>query len=442
MDLFENQRTELNKGSQPLAERMRPQDLAEFIGQDHLLGKGKVLEIAIKTDNLMSLILWGPPGIGKTTLARIMAAETKSEFHSISAVTSGVKDIRQIIEKAKYNIINFNRKTIVFIDEIHRFNKAQQDALLQSVEEGTILLIGATTENPSFEVISALLSRCKVFKLEPLHSNELGKIVERALNKDKFLSAINVGFEKGALEALIQNANGDARIALNVLELSVKILSDTDQKDIVIDLETIKQTYQNQLTIYDKTGDYHYDMISAFIKSLRGSDPDASIYWLARMLNGGEDPKFIARRLIILASEDIGNAHPHALTLATSAFTAVNYIGMPEARIILAQVTTYLASVPKSNASYQAIEKAMTFVKSSKVEPVPLHLRNAPTKLMKDFSYGKNYKYPHDFDGNFVDQSYLPQSLKHKIFYEPGENGFEKTLAERLKNLWKKRNNE
>lgn len=441
-DLFTKPIDAFSRSSQPLAERMRPQKLSDFLGQDHLLADGKILRRAIETDNLMSLILWGPPGVGKTTLARIIALETKSEFHHISAVTSGVKDLRQIIDKAKYTLTKLNKKTILFIDEIHRFNKAQQDALLQSVEEGTITLIGATTENPSFEVISALLSRCKVYRLEPLRFDELRKIINRALETDPLLKSKHVSMQEQAIDALITYSGGDARIALNVLEITVNTLSESPHDKLDIDIEAIQQTFQTKLAIYDKSGDYHYDVISAFIKSVRGSDPDAAIYWLARMLHGGEDPKFIARRLIILASEDIGNAHPHALTLATAAFTAVDYVGMPEAQLILAQVTTYLASVPKSNASYLAIRDAMKEVTDHAPEPVPLHLRNAPTKLLEDFDYAKDYRYPHDFPGNFVEQSYLPDSLANKIFYRPGINGFEKTIDERLKELWKKRQKE
>lgn len=431
-DVFEHQ-------AKPLAERMRPQTLRDFLGQDHLLGEGKMLRRAIESDNLMSLILWGPPGVGKTTLARIIAIETKSEFHRISAVTSGVKDLRQIIDRARYALKVLKKKTIVFIDEIHRFNKAQQDSLLQSVEDGTIILIGATTENPSFEVITPLLSRCKVYRLQPLHQEAMAKIINHALESDLIFQSKKIRIQKEALDALITYSGGDARMGLNVLELTVNMLSESAQPEIEIDIETIQQIFQTRLAIYDKNGDYHYDVISAFIKSIRGSDPDAAIYWLAWMLHGGEDPKFIARRLIILASEDIGNAHPQALTLATSAFTAVDFVGMPEAQIILAQATTYLASVPKSNAAYLAIKDAMQEVKAGQPEPVPLHLRNAATKLMDDFDYAKGYRYPHDFPGNFVDQDYLPKSISHKIFYKPGTNGYERTIDERLKELWKKR---
>ena len=440
MDLFnQNNDTEPIKINTPLAERLRPQSLTEFIGQQHLVGKGKVLRKSIESDDLISMIFWGPPGVGKTTLARIIAHETKSEFNAISAVASGVSDVRKIIEKAKFNRKSLRKRTILFIDEIHRFNKAQQDALLHSVEDGTILLIGATTENPSFEVISALLSRCRVYKLESFSYKEVEAIINRALSKDSVLQSHNLTFDESAKQMLIHYSAGDARISLNAIELAAKIASPEKDGSKKITKLLIEEALQQRTLIYDKKGDYHYDIISAFIKSIRGSDPDAAVYWMARMLDGGEDPKFIARRLVILASEDIGNAHPQALVMATSAFTAVDYVGMPEAQIILAQAATYLASVPKSNASYLSIKEAMEDVKKTAPEPVPLHLRNAPTQLMKDFGHAQNYKYPHDFPDHFIEEDYLPSHKKNKIYYRPTELGYEKTIKERLNKLWKKR---
>lgn len=443
MDLFElhNQSSD-KKANVPLAERMRPKSLDEFIGQQHLVGTGKLLRQAIEQDKLISMIFWGPPGVGKTTLARIIAEETNSEFHSISAVTSGVADVRKIIEKAAFNLNKMGKRTILFIDEVHRFNKAQQDALLHSVEDGTILLIGATTENPSFEVISPLLSRCRVYTLQPFSKEEIGKIIDRAVSTDSILKDLNIQLNDQTRQVLIHYSAGDARIALNAIELASRlaILDENGIKNLSKDL--IEEVFQKRTLIYDKKGDYHYDTISAFIKSIRGSDPDAAVYWMARMLEGGEDPKFIARRMIILASEDIGNAHPQALVIATAAFTAVDYVGMPEAQIILSQAATYLASVPKSNASYLAINQAMQDVKESSPEPVPLHLRNAPTSLMKNEGYAKDYKYPHDYPDHFVEEIYLPLNKKNNIYYHPSEQGYEKTLKERLNRLWKKRGSE
>ncbi|MBN2009517.1 replication-associated recombination protein A [candidate division KSB1 bacterium] len=443
MDLFSNIETNnRQKSNAPLADRLRPKSLADFIGQVHLVGEGQILRQAIEQDELMSMIFWGPPGVGKTTLARIIAGETKSDFYAISAVTSGVADVRKILERAQVNRKRLGKRTILFIDEIHRFNKAQQDALLHSVEDGTVLLIGATTENPSFEVISALLSRCRVYKLESFTPDDIGRIIDRALNSDAWLQSQQVEFDDAARDALIHHAAGDARIALNALELATKITKPQEDGRRVITSSAVEQALQRRTLIYDKKGDYHYDSISAFIKSIRGSDPDAAVYWMARMLDGGEDPKFIARRMIILASEDIGNAHPQALTVATSAFTAVNYVGMPEAQIILSQAATYLASAPKSNASYLAIKDAMADVKNAPPEVVPLHLRNAPTSMMQDMGYGSEYKYPHDFPQHFVEQSYLPDSKKNTIYYHPTELGYEKTIKERLMALWKKRRHE
>jgi putative ATPase len=416
----------------PLAERCRPKTLDEFQGQDKLVGPGKPLRSMIESDSLSSIILWGPPGTGKTTLAKIISESTNSEFFQLNAVSSGVKDIRQIIEIAKNNLAGF-RRTILFIDEIHRFNKAQQDALLASVESGEIILIGATTENPSFEVIPALRSRVRVFVLEELSKNNLQDILNYALTKDEFLKTLKI--ELADPDYLLFISGGDARILLNILEAC--IYQEIDKEEIKITKEIIENIIQRKNILYDKAGEEHYNIISAFIKSLRGSDPDAAVYWMARMLEGGEDPLFIARRMVVLASEDIGNASPNALLLAEAAFSAVDKIGMPEARIILSQCATYLASSPKSNASYMAIDNALNDVKNMPQYQVPLHLRNAPTKLMKDLGYHKGYKYPHSFENNFLMENYLPDELKDKQYYLPSENGNEKTIKERLMNLWK-----
>ncbi|RMD93503.1 MAG: replication-associated recombination protein A [Calditrichaeota bacterium] len=437
MELFDQQAKEITKKSTPLADRIRPQSLSEFVGQQHLLAKDKILRKAIENDDLVSMIFWGPPGVGKTTLARIIARETHSDFYTLSAVTAGVSDLRKVIEKARMNR-KLGKRTILFIDEIHRFNKAQQDALLHSVEDGTLLLIGATTENPSFEVIAPLLSRCRVYQLMPLGENEIEKIIDRALQKDEILQKEKLHFQSAAKKLLVTLAGGDARIALNALELATKLASKNKKGEKLITEKLVQEVYQKSALVYDKKGDYHYDTISAFIKSVRGSDPNAALYWLARMIEAGEDPKFIARRLIILAAEDIGNADPQALVVATSAFTAVNYIGMPEGRIVLAQATTYLASAPKSNASYVAIEEAIKDARQRPMESVPLHLRNAPTPLMKQFNYADGYLYPHHFEDNFVEQNYLPEELQDRVYYRPTKNGFEKKIRERLKKLWEK----
>ena len=420
----------------PLAERVRPKTLNEFQGQMELIGEGKPLRLMIEKDIVSSFILWGPPGSGKTTIAKIIANQTNSDFHQINAVSSGVKEIRSIIEIAKLNRTQ-NKRTILFIDEIHRFNKAQQDALLGAVESGLIILIGATTENPSFEVIPALRSRTRIFVLEPLSRNQLLSILNLALTKDEFISSIRI--EEIDTDFLIFLSGGDARIMLNILEAA--LIHEIDKQPIKLNKEVLENVIQKKNILYDKGGEEHYNVISAFIKSVRGSDPDAALYWLARMFEGGEDPLFIARRLIILASEDIGNASPNALVLAEAAFSAVDKIGMPEARIILAQCTTYLASCPKSNAAYLGIEAALSDVRNKPLYSVPIHLRNAPTKLMKEIGYGKEYKYPHDFKNHFVEEDYLPKELENSQYYFPSENGQEKSLKERLKILWRSKKN-
>ncbi|BDQ04186.1 replication-associated recombination protein A [Ignavibacterium sp.] len=423
-----------NIPSVPLAERIRPKTISEFVGQSHLLGEGKPIRLMIENDTLSSFILWGPPGTGKTTIAKIIANQTQSEFFSLNAVSSGVKEVRHIIELAEQNK-KIGKRTILFIDEIHRFNKAQQDALLHSIESGLLILIGATTENPSFEVIPALRSRARVFVLNELSKDDLLKIIDYALSKDEFLSSLNI--ESIDKDFLIYLSGGDARILLNILEASV--IQEMNKDKIILTKEIFENVVQRKNIIYDKAGEEHYNVTSAFIKSIRGSDPDAALYWLARMLEGGEDPLFIARRLIILASEDIGNASPNALVLAEAAFSAVDKIGMPEARIILAQCVTYLASAPKSNASYLGIEKALEEVRKNPIAQVPLHLRNAPTKLMKEIGYGSDYKYAHDFQNHFVEENYLPDELAGKQFYFPTEQGQEKKIKEWLKSLWKKK---
>lgn len=421
-----------NIPSTPLADRLRPATLNDFYGQDHLVGNGKPIKLMIENDTLSSFILWGPPGSGKTTIARIIANETKADFFQISAVSSGVKDIRKVIETAEQNGL-MKKRTILFIDEIHRFNKAQQDALLHSVESGSIILIGATTENPSFEVIPALRSRARVYVLNELSKKELIKILNNAISKDDFFSSLNI--EIIDEDYLVYLSGGDARIMLNLLEAAVTQEIKSDPIKLTKDI--FENIVQQKNVIYDKAGEEHYNLISAFIKSIRGSDPDAALYWLARMLEGGEDPLFLARRMVVLASEDIGNASPNALVLAESAFGAVDKIGMPEARIILAQCAAYLASCPKSNAAYMGIKKAEELVKNNPLYSVPLHLRNAPARLMNELGYGGNYKYPHEFDNNFVMENYFPEELSNKQLYFPSENGQEKSIKERLKALWK-----
>ena len=413
----------------PLAERIRPTKLDHLIGQDHLVGPKAVLRRNIEQGLVPSMILWGPPGVGKTTIANIIANEVHQSFKTLSAISAGVKDVREVIGSAKRS-----GKIILFIDEIHRFNKSQQDALLGAVEKGVITLIGATTENPSFEVNSALLSRCQIYVLKPLEKEHLKLLLDKALTGDSILKKREIDLKE--TDALFRLSGGDARKLLNLLELTVQSVA---QGPVVITDDMVIDVAQQKVAIYDKTGEQHYDIISAFIKSIRGSDPNAAVYWLARMIEGGEDVKFIARRLVILASEDIGNANPTALIMATNAFQAVNMIGYPEARIILSQCVIYLACSPKSNASYQAINKAQAAVKQSGDLPVPMHIRNAPTKLMKDLDYGKGYKYAHDFPNNFVDQEFLPDQISGTAFYEPGQNSREEEFRKRLRFFWKDR---
>lgn len=418
----------------PLAERLRPQSLSEYLSQDHLVGKNGMLTKQIESGVLPSLIFWGPPGIGKTTLASIIANTTKRPFFKLSAINSGVKDIREVIEKAKQKGELFTVKNpILFIDEIHRFSKSQQDSLLEAVEKGWVTLIGATTENPSFEVIPALLSRCQVYVLNAFNKDELNALLHRAMTDDKALSNKRIVLKE--TDALIRFSGGDARKLLNIFELVVS--SFTEDESIVITNEIVQKQITSNTARYDKTGEQHYDIISAFIKSIRGSDPNAAVYYLARMIEGGEDVKFIARRLLILASEDIGNANPTALVIANNTFQAVSVVGHPESRIILSQCVTYLASSPKSNAAYLAINKAQQIVKETGDLSVPLALRNAPTKLMKELDYGQNYKYAHDFEGNFVNQEFMPTELSNTRIYEPGNNQKELSMRAYLKSKWK-----
>lgn len=413
----------------PLAERVRPRTLEEFIGQEHLVGPGKVLEQMIRSGQVRSMIFWGPPGVGKTTLAQIVAKSMNMLIFSLSAIDSGVKEVRSVIEKAREA-----GHALLFIDEIHRFNKAQQDSLLGAVEKGIITLIGATTENPSFEVISALLSRCQVYVLQPLTEEHLKALVTQAMEKDEWLHSKNLVIEDW--DALLQLSGGDARRLLNLTDI---IAGSLPEGVVAVTNAMVQDIVQRKMAIYDKSGEQHYDIISAFIKSVRGSDPNAAVYWLARMIEGGEDPKFIARRLIILASEDIGNANPNALLLATSCFQAVEMIGYPECRIILSQTVTYLASSAKSNAAYMAINNAQSLVSKTGDLPVPLHIRNAPTGLMKKLDYGKNYQYAHDFPGNFVEQEFLPDAIRGAKLYDPGNNATEARLREYLRNCWKEK---
>ncbi len=414
--------------SGPLAERLRPESLDQLLGQKHLTGKGSILRAALENGKIPSIILWGAPGTGKTTIANIIANTLHSPFYTLSAISSGVKEVREVIEEGRQK-----KNTILFIDEIHRFNKGQQDALLGAVEKGTITLIGATTENPSFEVNSALLSRCQVYVLKPLGREELNELLRSALKKDVLLKKRNIELKE--TEALINISGGDARKLLNLLEL----VTDAQPDPLVITDEMVMETAQQRIALYDKKGEQHYDIISAFIKSMRGSDPNAAVYWLARMIEGGEDVQFIARRMLILASEDIGNANPNALLLANATFDAVSKIGYPESRIILSQCAIYLASSAKSNASYMAISEAQDAVKKTGDQPVPLHIRNAPTRLMKNMDYAKGYEYSHSYENNFSAQEYLPEEIKGSTFYEPGKNPREEEIRKHLKFLWKEK---
>lgn len=424
-----------NRMLPPLPERMRPHSLEDYVGQKHLVGEGCILNNMLKTGNLTSFILWGPPGVGKTTLARIVANSLDREFFTLSAVSAGVKDVREVIDRARGNsVFSSGASPILFIDEIHRFNKSQQDALLGAVEDGTIVLVGATTENPSFEVITPLLSRCQVFVLKSLGKEDLEDLMYRAIKNDELLKDLDICVKE--TEALFRYSGGDARKLLSILEIVVG--SQIGNKNVIIDNKKVTGCLQENMAIYDKSGEMHYDIISAFIKSVRGSDPNAAVYWLARMLDGGEDPLFIARRLSILAAEDIGLANPNALLLANACFQTVQNIGMPEARIPLSETTIYLASSPKSNSAYLAINEAMGVAKQTQTASVPLYLRNAPTKLMDELGYGDGYKYAHDFPGHFTDLEFMPEELQGHKFYEPADNRQEETLRARLSSLWKK----
>lgn len=431
--LFEDKSIESKGIRIPLAERMRPKLLKDVVGQQHLIGEDKVIYKFVKNRKIPSIIFWGPPGVGKTTIANVIANELDFIFKSLSAVDSGVKDLRQVISLAEQKMRN-GKQTILFIDEIHRFSKSQQDALLHAVENGTVILIGATTENPSFEVNSALLSRCNVYKLEELSNEDILDVIHHAIENDVILKGYNFTFEDE--QYIVHLSGGDARTALNLIEAS--IIFSNDDNAIVVSREMLEKIISQKILHYDKKGENHYDVISAFIKSMRGSSPDAALFWLARMIESGEDPKFIARRMVIFASEDIGNADSNALNVAISVFRACEIIGMPECVINLAHGVTYLASAPKSNASYLAIMQAQTDIRSGIDTTVPLKLRNAPTKLMKDENYGKDYKYPHDFDNHFVDENYFPDSIEAKKYYNPTENGLEKRIKERLEFFWSK----
>ncbi len=423
-------------GRAPLAERARPATIDRFAGQRHLLGEGKALRVFLERGTIPSMIFWGPPGCGKTTLARLISAKLHADFHQLNAVSSGVQDLRRVIERATL-AKKMRRATVLFIDEIHRFNKAQQDALLHSVEDGTLTLIGATTENPSFEVISPLLSRCRVFTLEPLSETELGGILDAVLADPDLLGGRAVRIAGAERKLLFVLASGDARQMLNGLEAAVSLGPAPSDAPVEIGADTLREAFQTRALRYDKSGEEHYNIISAFIKSVRGSDPDAAIYWLARMIASGEDPKFIARRMIVLASEDVGNADPGALAIAAACFSAVDFIGMPESRIVLAQTAAYLSAAPKSNAAIRAIDAALDDVRNLAPAAVPLHLRNAPTALMKGLDYGTGYQYPHDAPGHFIRQQYMPEELTGKRYYLPSGSGKESEIGRRLDELWR-----
>lgn len=437
MDLFTLSMEEKLKKNAPLADRMRPRTLKDFVGQGHIIGEGKFLNRAIKADRINSMIFYGPPGTGKTTLAMIIANTTNMRFEKLSAVTSGVKDIRRVIGEAEENLKLFNKRSILFVDEIHRFNKSQQDALLPFVERGIIILIGATTENPYFEVNKALLSRAMVIELKSLERDDLESLVHRALeDKDRGLGAFKVKIDSKAIDYLLTVAEGDGRAILNSLEIGV-LSSEKDENGWVnIDLNSIKESTMIKTAKYDKGGDEHFNTISAFIKSMRGTDPNATLYWLAKMINAGEDPKFIARRIIIAASEDVGNADPQALVVANAAFNAVNNIGMPEGRIVLAQAAVYVATAPKSNAAYIGIDRALEDIRNESIGQVPDHLKDAHYSGAKKLGHGLEYKYPHNYKDNYTPQDYLPEEIKDKVYYEPTKNGYEKIIDKRLKDLW------
>ncbi len=439
MTLFENRQRAILKRQAPLAARMRPRNFSEFAGQKHLVGEGRVVRRMIEDDRLHSMILWGPPGSGKTTLAQLISRITKSEFVELSAVSSGVRDLRSAADDAAHNLGATGIRTILFVDEIHRFSKSQQDALLPHVESGTLILIGATTENPSFEVVAPLLSRSRVYTLEALTDEDIEMIIDLALNDvERGLGSRRASLNDDARSFLVRSSNGDARAALNALEIAVDSTGAEGDGRLIVDITTVEQALEKRAR-YDRLGDLHYDTISAFIKSVRASDPDAAIYYLARMIDAGEDPLFIARRLVILAAEDIGLANPNGLAVAIAAQQAVSFVGMPEGRIPLAEATIFLAAAPKSNSAYMAINRAMSRVRSSRDEPVPMHLRNAPTRLMEQLGHGKGYTYPHDQPGHFSPSENLPEKLRGERFYKPGTLGAESLIAERLKNWWGER---